>query len=135
MTIYDVLAIICGAIGTALLILSAVPPLVLGVSVNFTKAIIAILLMSCALLLKMYSLSQQQKIFIEVERVDDNKYIQCINNTKMLIISANSSRASDTSTMLLGSDGKPIPCNIVKYTESEIDLPQNKSKTFVSIAE
>lgn len=128
MTIYDVLAIICGGIGAPLLILSALPP------VNSTKTIIAILLMSCALILKMYSLSQQ-RMFIEVERVDDNKYIQCINNTKMLIISANGSRASDTSTMLLGSDGKPIPCTVVKYTESEIDLPQNKGKTFVSIAE
>ena len=129
MTIYDVLAIICGGIGAPLLILSALPP------VNSTKTIIAILLMSCALILKMYSLSQHQKMFIEVEQVDNNKYIQCINNTKMLIISANSSRASNTSTVLLGSDGKPIPCNIVKYTESEIGLPQNKGKTFVSIAE
>ena len=128
MTIYDVLAIICGGIGAPLLILSALPP------VNSTKTIIAILLMSSALLLKMYSLSPQ-KMFIEVERVDDNKYVQCINHTKVLIISANSSRASDTSTVLLGSDGKPIPCTVVKYTESEIDLPQNKSKTFVSIAE
>lgn len=126
MTIYDVLAIICGAIGAPLLILSALPP------VNSTKTIIAILLMSCALILKMYSLSQQ-RIFTEVERVDDNKYIQCINNTKMLIIATNNSRTSETSTVLLGSDGKPISCNIVKYTESEIYLPQNKGKKFVSI--
>lgn len=105
-------------------------------STCWTCLFMAVLIITmCFLIVFVFPVKHYRNTYIEVERVDNNKYIQCINNTKMLIISANSSRASDTSTMLLGSDGKPIPCSVVKYTESEIDLPQNKDKKFVSIAE
>lgn len=102
---------------------------------NYTAFILLMVFMGAAIIIKVVLNSYEHPMkYIEVERVDDSKYIQCINGIKTLIIKGGY-RTPDSSMALINNSGKPESCVAVEYTESETSLPQNRSKTFVSVTE
>lgn len=67
------------------------------------------------------------KTYNEIQLVDGNHYMQCINGIKVLI-----SKSSTNSTIWLNLNGKPESCVTMTYTGIQIDLPENKNKHFIS---
>ncbi len=86
-------------------------------------------LMFTGVLLHYYSLDQQ-KGYVEIKRIDSNKYIQCMES-QQYIVSSSSSRGADAIAPLLDANGKPMKCNNTIYTKAQIALPMNKNKKFI----
>ena len=62
--------------------------------------------------------------YIEIQRIDNNRYIQCINNVKYIV-------SSTSATALLDKTGKPESCKTEIYTYNQRYLEQNKNKKFI----
>ena len=74
------------------------------------------------------TLSGENNQFIEVQRVDNEKYIQCIASQQYLISNV---KDGSYTTVMLNASGKPIPCIERIYTYDQKNLPENKNKMFI----
>lgn len=132
MNIMMIISGILGVSGCLLLLIGSTFP------ISFTKMGVGGGLMFAAITFRfvpdLINETQNAKYAL-VEAVDDTKYIQCINNTKMLILIAYGGRraGADSATVMLGSDSKPIHCQTVIYTATQVNLPENENKTFARI--
>ena len=71
-----------------------------------------------------------QSQYIQIKRIDSNKYIQCMES-QQYIISSSSSRSADAIAPLLDANGKPMKCSNTIYTKEQTELPINKNKDFI----
>ncbi|MBX9865511.1 MAG: hypothetical protein K2Y14_01245 [Burkholderiales bacterium] len=81
------------------------------------------------LIINFKTLSGENNQFIEVQRVDNKKYIQCIENQQYLVSQI---KGGNFTTVMLNASGKPIPCIERIYTSDQKNLPENKNKMFIT---
>ncbi len=128
--IMNTIAIIMAIIGGVLLLISTLPP------INLKFLVIGAFLMMGSLLFNFVPAlinANHNAKYTSVERIDDNKYIQCINGIKILILQNSSRGSNDNATVLLDEDAKPISCQTVTYTYEQTQSLENKDKYFVII--
>ncbi len=70
-----------------------------------------------------------QSQYIQIKRIDSNKYVQCMESQQYIVSS--SSRSADAIAPLLDVNGKPIKCSTSIYTKEQTELPINKNKEFI----
>ena len=81
-----------------------------------------------ALLLYIINIPDQSQ-YIQIKRIDSNKYVQCMESQQYIVSS--SSRSADVVTTMLDANGKPIKCNNKIYTKKQTMLLINKDKDFI----
>lgn len=83
-----------------------------------------------ALLLYIINIPDQSQ-YIQIKRIDSNKYIQCIESQQYIVSSG--SKSADAVTTMLDATGKPIKCSnsSIIYTQEQTELPINKDKDFI----
>ena len=118
MDFFSIIALIGGGVALfASISIRGFPIMMFGAFIMFT-----------GVLLHYYSLDQQ-KGYIEIKRIDSNKYVQCIESQQYIVSS--SSRSADVVTTMLDANGKPIKCNNKIYTKKQTMLLINKDKDFI----
>lgn len=85
-----------------------------------------VLLILLFLLKSSFDSLEKKKNYIEIQRIDNDKYIQCINDVKYIV-------SSTSSTVLLDKTGQLEICKVKIYTYNQRYLVENKNKSFISI--